>query len=456
MEFGWIRNVRIGHAARALCEHQYVIGERCIASDGQSGPTNLYPVAIDDNALTTLTEHDADWPAERSGRRSKVEQARRGSFRARSIQLSLAAGFVALFIAGMVRPARAQTNTFLGTGALGKNTTGTDNTALGFDALFENTVGIDNTAVGANTLGAIVGGAYNTAIGANALFANNGGGNTAIGWNALFSNQGAVANTATGFTALENSTGDENTATGSYALQQNTTGAHNTAVGSGALETNHTGSQNVAIGFNAGIFSSGNNNIDIGHAGVFGESNTIRIGTKGVQTRALIAGINSSPVYGSPVFVNGNGRLGIQASSARYKRDIRDMGDASAGLLRLRPVSFRYKQDPNGTLQYGLIAEELEQVYPEMVTYGEDGKPESVAYHLLPAMLLNEVQKLAKENQQKEVRITALQRQIVAQQNQIGALQKETARIDTLTARLSALEEQARTARPESLAAAMR
>jgi hypothetical protein len=205
-----------------------------------------------------------------------------------------------------------------------------------------------------------------------------------------------------------------------------------------------------------GNLTTGNNNIDIGNFGVAGDSNTIRIGRKGVQARAVIAGINNSPVFGSPVVVNINGRLGIQASSARFKRDIRDMGDASAGLLRLRPVSFRYKQDPNRTLQYGLIAEEVERVYPELVTHDDDGKLEGVRYELLPALLLNEVRKLAKENQQKDARIAGLQRQIVAQQSRIGALQKESARIDMLTARLSALEKQARRTEPQRLVAAIR
>lgn len=150
-----------------------------------------------------------------------------------------------------------------------------------------------------------------------------------------------------------------------------------------------------------------------------------------------------------PVVVNINGRLGFLGSSARYKRDIRDMGDASAGLLRLRPVSFRYKQDAKGTLQYGLIAEEVARVYPELVTYGADGKVETVAYHLLPAMLLNEMQRQVRENQRKDAQIVALQKQI-------ESLQKKTARIDTLTARLNALEQQARRAGPDRLAAATR
>jgi hypothetical protein len=150
-----------------------------------------------------------------------------------------------------------------------------------------------------------------------------------------------------------------------------------------------------------------------------------------------------------PVVVNGNGRLGIQASSARFKRDIHDMGEASERLMKLRPVTFRYKEDPAATLQYGLVAEEVARVYPELVTYGADGKVETVAYHLLPAMLLNEMQRQVRENQRKDAQIVALQKQI-------ESLQKKTARIDMLTARLNALEDQARTARPERLAAATR
>jgi hypothetical protein len=132
------------------------------------------------------------------------------------------------------------------------------------------------------------------------------------------------------------------------------------------------------------------------------------------------------------------------------------MGEASRKLMKLRPVTFRYKEDPAGALQYGLIAEEVEQLYPELVTYGADGKVEAVAYHLLPAMLLNEMQKQARQNQRKDAQIALLEQQTVLQQRQISALQRETGRIDTLTSRLSALEQQARTARPERLAAVMR
>jgi hypothetical protein len=262
---------------------------------------------------------------------------------------------------------------------------------------------------------------------------------------------------ATGTFALLTSNGDGNTATEFSALGSNATGSGNTADGDEALSNNTTGTANIAVGTLAGSnLTSGSHNIDIGNGGKAGESNVIRIGTKGVQTRALIAGINNSPVFGSPVLVNANGRLGIQASSARFKHDIRDMGDASDLLMKLRPVTFRYREDPKGTVQYGLVAEEVATVYPDLVTYGEDGKPETVADHVVPAMLLNEMQKQVRENQRKDTRIVVLQRQLVAQQRQINALQRETARIDMLTARLSALEEQARTDGAERLAAATR
>jgi hypothetical protein len=359
---------------------------------------------------------------------------------------------VLIVLASATIAAAAGTDTCVGAGAiigstctpLTNTTSGNnENTAFGFQALDSNTTGSANTATGVSALTWNTTGNANTATGSGALFGE-GPGSTGGG------------NTATGFDALDhNTTGDDNTAAGADAMQGNTTGIENTATGKFALNNNTTGGSNIGIGSFAGDnLTTGDNNIDIGNEGRAAESNTIRIGTKGVQTRTVIAGINNSPVFGSPVVVNIYGRLGIQASSARFKRDIRDMGDASGRLMKLRPVTFRYKEDPAGTPQYGLIAEEVARVYPELVSYGADGKVETVAYHLLPAMLLNEMQKQIRENQRKDARIAALQQQLVAQQRQIGALQKETARIDTLTARLGALEQQARTARPERLAAA--
>jgi hypothetical protein len=257
-------------------------------------------------------------------------------------------------------------------------------------------------------------GGGNVATGFSALSSNSTGqANTAIGPEALISNTTGGNNTAVGAALVSNTNGSDNAALGTFALDGNTTGNLNTAVGDGALLKNTTGSQNIAVGTNAGVNpTTGNNNIDIGNVGRAGESNTIRVGTKGTQTRALIAGIYASPIFGLPVFVNANGRLGIQASSARFKRDIHDMRDASERLMKLHPVTFRYKDDPAGTVQYGLVAEEVAQAYPELVTYGDDGQPLSVAYHLLPAMLLNEMQKQVRENRRKDVQIATLEQQV--------------------------------------------
>ncbi len=320
-----------------------------------------------------------------------MDQTRRVRLMLRSIRFAFTAVLaVTVLMANAVRPAGAQTNTAFGTGALSHVTTGSENTALGFNALNSTAVGLVNTATGEN---------------------------------ALFSD---------------------------------TTGCHNTATGVQSLVNNTTGNYNIAVGYNAGSnLTTGDNNIDIDNIGVAGEAGTIRIGTKGVQTRTFIAGINNTPIsIGSPVLVNAKGRLGVQISSAQFKRDIHDMGAKSDRLMRLRPVTFRYKDDSAGTLQYGLIAEEVAQVYPELVIYGADGKALSVAYQLLPAMLLNEMQKQIRENQQKNAQVAALQQQLIAQERQIDALQRETARIDMLTARLSVLEQQqARTKSPERLAA---
>ena len=275
-------------------------------------------------------------------------------------------------------------------------------------------------------------------------------------------NTTGTLNTAVGNGALGgNTTGGRNTAVGDCALCGNN-GISNTAVGTETLQNINTGSNNIAIGDYAGFsLGNGNYNIEIGNSGGAdpSESNVIRIGTKGVQTAAHVAGIYNSAITALsplPVVVNSNGRLGYLPSAARYKRDVRDMGNASNGLLKLRPVSFRYKQDPAGALQYGLIAEEVQLVHPELVTHGPDGKVESVRYELLPALLINEAQRQAKESKQKDAQIAALQRRIVSQQHQITALQKKDAQIDALAQRMNALERQVRSAKPEHLASAIR
>jgi len=167
-----------------------------------------------------------------------------------------------------------------------------------------------------------------------------------------------------------------------------------TALGDSALLNMSSGDGNIAVGYDSGFnLTQGSYNIYLGYvsnSGSIAESKTIRLGS--VQTRTFVAGIYGAHTSARQVFINSNGQLGTLASSARYKRDIKTMGDRSRGLLKLRPVTFHYKVNPHRELQYGLIAEEVAKVYPELVTRGKDGKVESVQYHELIPTLLNEVQ----------------------------------------------------------------
>jgi hypothetical protein len=249
----------------------------------------------------------------------------------------------------------------------------------------------------------------NTCIGEGALGRNvttgdnQGNYNAAIGRGALANNTNGSNNTASGaFSLYKNSTGSQNTAYGEQALLANTTGLGNTGSGFQVLQNNTTGSYNTALGYQAGIgLTTGSYNIVIGSQGVKGDSATIRIGTKGVQTRAFMAGIRGVNVKGGQtVLVNKDGQLGVASSSRRYKQDIQPMGDASDKLMQLQPVTFHYKQaDENGErpLQYGLIAEDVAAVMPALAIYNDQGAPESVAYQMLPTLLLNEYQKQARE-----------------------------------------------------------
>jgi trimeric autotransporter adhesin len=383
-------------------------------------------------------------------------------------------------------------NTALGSNALVANTTGNGNTASGYGALFENSTGSANTAVGINALNLSTGD-DNTAIGAFALAKDTSGSlNTATGQNGLGSNTTGVANTATGFYALvHNTTGNNNVAAGALALSANTTGndnvvagyealfsnttgndntasgfsalysnnigsgntasgydallkngagSNNTALGRAALSANTHGSENIALGYLAGErLTTGNYNIDIGAAGVAGESGAIRIGTPGTQTSAFMAGI-SGMSGGAAVLVNtSTGQLGFASSSRRYKEDIEPMGDSSERLFKLRPVSFRYKQ-PNAQgekpVQFGLIAEEVAQAFPELVLTNSKGQPETVAYHLLPALLLNEVQKEHRRALREDAMLQDAQRVI---QKQARALASVELQLSDVNAQVSAL-----------------
>jgi trimeric autotransporter adhesin len=312
-------------------------------------------------------------------------------------------------------------NTAAGVQALTLNTSGCCNTASGYQALQSNTTGALNTATGSSALQQNNTGSSNTANGANALTLNTtGSDNTADGYGALLLNSTGGSNTAGGYQALmNNSTGSENTASGINALGANTIGTTNTAIGAGALGNNTTGSNNIAIGVDAAVSVSpvNSNNIHIGNVGTSTDHSFIRIGTEGTQSNTFIAGIYGSPVLSSNsvVCVDSTGHLGTggcsAASSRRFKEQITDMGDSSSKLLQLRPVTFFYKpqyDDGSHSLQYGLIAEEVAKLYPDMVGYDTDGQPSSVKYQALAPMLLNEVQK---QNAQIQSQVKAIQLQ---------------------------------------------
>jgi hypothetical protein len=312
-------------------------------------------------------------------------------------------------------------NTAIGFVALTSNTTGDSNTATGSQALLSNTTGVRNTANGFVALTSNTTGERNTATGRAALVNNTtGNNNTADGHDALFSNTTAIRNTATGsFALFSNTTGPNNTAIGYFALFSNTTGDSNTANGYDALVNNTTGVGNIALGNFAGSnLTTGDQNIDIGNVGVAAEANTIRIGTEGTQTNAYLAGIYQTNIAnGLVVKVDSDGHLGTVGSSEHFKDAIKPMDKASEAILALKPVTFHYKKeiDPEGTPQFGLIAEQVEKVNPDLVVRDADGKVYTVRYESVNAMLLNE---FLKEHRT----VQGLKGTVAQQQKQIEAL----------------------------------
>lgn len=290
-------------------------------------------------------------------------------------------------------------NTASGFNALRMNTEGSWNTAIGTGALMINSTGIANVATGNDTLRFNSTGSWNTALGFGALSANTTGqGNVGTGHFALKLTTSGHNNTADGTNSLlSNTTGNNNTALGAAALTVSTTAHGNTAIGGWALEKNTTGENNTALGYKAGSNqTTGSNNLYINHVGVAGESGTIRVGIPGTQARTFLAGVTGVPVAGSNVIVDTDGQFGVLASSRRFKDSIEDMGKASQALSTLRPVTFRYKTNivqGNAQREYGLIAEEVAEVYPELVGHNVNGEPITVRYDQLIPMLLNEVQR---------------------------------------------------------------
>jgi hypothetical protein len=337
-------------------------------------------------------------------------------------------------------------NTATGYNTMVQNTTGFYNTANGTQALFSNTTGQANTAAGLQALYSNTTGGQNTATGVAALTANTTGSyNTATGFASLLSNSSGYYNAASGYDSLHhNTSGALNTATGPNALYSNTTGSYNTAAGYSALVGNSTGDFNTALGSYAGLsLATGDYNISIGYGvtGASGETATIRLGN-GNQTRTFISGISGvTAASGVAVYVNSSGQLGTLTSSARYKEEIKPMDKASEAILGLTPVTFRYKHevDPDGIPQFGLVAEEVAKVNPDLVARDAEGKIYTVRYEAVNAMLLNEF--LKEHRKVQELEVSAAQqkkdfRTILAQQE--SEIKILASRIEKVSARVEA------------------
>jgi trimeric autotransporter adhesin len=332
-------------------------------------------------------------------------------------------------------------NTATGRLALEANTVGDHNTASGSAALNQNTTGDNNTATGSGALAFNTSGSGNAAHGSGALVFNlNGSNNTATGFNALGSNTTGVDNTASGFSALfSTTTGNGNTADGDSALLSNTTGDQNKGLGVSALGNNVVGDRNTAVGAFALTQATSNLSTALGFdAGinVTTASNVICIGANvagaNVNDSCFIGNIYQKQVGGDslPVRVDSFGKLGTEISSRRFKRQIRSMAGASETILALKPVIFQYRSDKSNTAQFGLVAEDVAEVNPDLVIRDRDGKPYSVRYEAVNAMLLNE---FLKEHRKVEEQRRHFEGAFAQQQKQIDAL---TAGLQKVSAQL--------------------
>jgi hypothetical protein len=354
-----------------------------------------------------------------------------------SLQGNITGNYNTALGAGTLSANIGDQNTATGAAALFSNMTGAANTANGAFALFSNTSGSNNTANGVSTLVSNTTGFSNTANGLHALFSNvDGFSNTADGVDALSSNIHGNVNTANGTSALvSNTTGGDNTAIGVSALAGNIDGNDNTAIGFAALSMNQHGVGNTAIGANTlvnntGSFNvainGGNNltggifNIDIFNDGVADESNTTRIGI--LQNRCFISGIRDVTT-GVPdainVVIDSAGQLGTVSSSRRFKDEIKPMDQASEAILRLKPVTFHYKSDHTARPQFGLIAEEVAKVNPDLVVRDKNGEIYTVRYDQVNAMLLNEFLKEHRKVQELQKGMAVLTTQLKEQAAQI-------------------------------------
>jgi hypothetical protein len=310
-------------------------------------------------------------------------------------------------------------NTAEGQNALLSLTTGGFNTAVGFLSLRSDTTAGLNTAIGAGALLANTAD-DNTATGAGTLFSNTTGvGNTADGALALFKNTEGNFNTAIGLQALENSTASGNTAIGNGALFGNTTGTNNTAIGFQALFQSTTGIFNVAMGFFAGSnVTTASSVICIGSAGL-NIDHTCFIGN--------IRGVTTGNADAIPVLVDSFGQLGTASSSARFKKEIKAMDKVSEAILALKPVTFHYKSDKTDTPQFGLIAEEVAKVNPDLVVHDTNGEIYTVRYDAVSVMLLNEFLKEHKKTEKLEATVASLIATVKDQASQIRKVSAQLA-----------------------------
>ena len=316
-----------------------------------------------------------------------------------------------------------------------------------------------NTAFGVHALEGIKSGGGNTAIGFRALESNtNGDSNTATGLLALRSNVSGFGNTATGSRSLDNNTtGNFNTANGIQALTNNTTGSGNTADGLRALESNTSGTGNTALGVDAGTHVTGGSyNTALGFAAgsaVTTANNVIAIGNnvsgENVSNTCYIGNIfGATSASSTAVFVNSLGKLGTVVSSRRFKDEIQPMDKASEGIFALKPVTFRYKEeiDPGRSPQFGLVAEDVEKVNPDLVVRDGEGKVNTVRYEAVNAMLLNEFLKEHRKNEEQGATITQQRKDfeaaIAQQHREIEALtatvKGQAAQIQKVSAQLEA------------------
>jgi hypothetical protein len=352
-------------------------------------------------------------------------------------------------------------NTASGALSLFSNLDGHENTATGYQSLFSNTIGGQNTASGAWSLFSNVNGQYNTADGYKALASNtSGGANSAVGAEALWRNTEGSANTAIGAGALtHNTTAERNTAIGSNALEHNTTGSANTAMGYAALDRNSAGNTNTAIGDLALYSTFGNSNTAIGYNTGFKivtASNVTCIGAnvggENVSSTTWIGGVYGVTTQSgttAPVLVSDSGQLGTIASSERFKKDIRAMGRASQAILSLKPVMFHYKNDARDTAQFGLIAEEVAKVNPDLVLPDKEGKPFTVRYDAVNAMLLNEFLKEHRKVEAQEATISQLTSTVAQQQKDFQAIvARLTNRLDEQASQVQKMSAQLAAASP--------